>query len=83
MEETTNATHIAHEEEQVALQKYPLQNTRIQLQHNPVKRFQQGSFSNAQIWRSDLKSRMLTRTKPPDFQCQLANLPNGCWERST
>jgi hypothetical protein len=29
MEETTNGTHISHEEEQVALQKYPLQNTRI------------------------------------------------------
>jgi len=41
----------------------------------PVQRVRQGSFPNSQIWRSDLKW--------PDFQCQLQNLPNGCWEPST
>jgi len=34
MEANTNATHVAHEEEHVALQNYLLNSTHMQLQHS-------------------------------------------------
>jgi len=37
MEENTIATHIAHEEEQVALRNYLLNSTRMQLQHSQCR----------------------------------------------
>jgi hypothetical protein len=37
MDENTNATNIAHEEDQVALQNYLLNSTRMQLQHSQCR----------------------------------------------
>jgi hypothetical protein len=44
MEETTNATHIAHEEEQVALQKYPLQKHTYPVAAQPSEEILTGKF---------------------------------------
>jgi len=37
MEKNTNATHIAHEEEQVALRNFLLNSTCMQLQHSQCR----------------------------------------------